>query len=125
MDYNNYMHKLVRSFKDNRSTKFMFIKHYETLLISQQEIYESVVDETSSTCLLFHAFPMHTMQAPYSPFLEWIRGLYYRYFSDETPEEFVEHAGVYPLQQPIFASYIREGRAERKEDLLITELKYE
>lgn len=125
MDYNNYIHKLVQSFRDNRFAKFMFIKHYETLLISQQELIESMIDETSSWCFLIHAFPMHSMQAPYSPFLEWICSLYYRYFTDETPEEFVQHAGVYSLQQSIFVSYIRTGVAERSEDILISEVAYE
>ena len=77
MNYNHYMHKLVQSFRDNQTTHFMFIKHYNTLLISEEELHSIVVDETSNRCLLFHEFPMHSMQGPYAPFLDWIRELYY------------------------------------------------
>lgn len=126
MNYNHYMHKLVQSFRDNQTTHFMFIKHYNTLLISEEELHSIVVDETSNRCLLFHEFPMHSMQGPYAPFLDWIRELYYSYFKEEqTPEEFVKNGGVYPLQQEVYASYIRTGTATRTEDLLLIELEYE
>lgn len=126
MDYNNYLHKLVQSFRDNRTTHYMFIKHYNTLLISDKELYNIVVYETSDLCLLFYEFPMHSMQGPYAPFLDWIREVYYKYFKDtETPEKFVEHGGVYSLQQEVFVHYIRKGKAHRTEDILLADLAYE
>lgn len=126
MDYNNYLHKLVQSFRNNRTTRYMFIKHYNTLLISDEELKNIVVSETSDVCLLFHEFPMHIMQGAYAPFLDWIRELYYQYFKEkETPEEFVKHGNVYSLQQEVFATYIRTGKAKRTEDILISNLTYE
>ena len=126
MDYNNYLHKLVQSFRNNRATRYMFIKHYNTLLVSDTELYSIVASETSDLCLLFYEFPMHIMQGAYTPFLDWIRELYYQYFKDkETPEEFVKHGGVYSLQQEIFTTYIRTGQANRTEDILISDLAYE
>ena len=113
MDYNDYMYKLVQSFRDNRVNKFMFIKHYETLFISEKEIHDMVIEWTSDICLLFYEFPMHIMQEAYAPFLGWIRELYYSYFKDESPEEFVKNAGVYPLQQPVFVSFIMTNKAKR------------
>lgn len=126
MNYNHYMHKLVQSFRDNHTSHFMFIKHYNTLMISEEELHSIVVDETSNRCLLFHEFPMHNMQGPYEPFLNWIRELYYSYFKeDQTPEEFVKNGGVYPVQREVYASFIRTGTATRTEDLLLIELEYE
>lgn len=126
MDYNNYLHKLVQSFRNNHATRYMFIKHYNTLLISEQKLHGIVVSETSDLCLLFYEFPMHVMQGPYAPFLDWIRELYYKYFKEqETPEEFVKNGGVYSLQQEIFVTYIRTGKANRTEDILIADLEYE
>mgnify|MGYP006967144044 CR=1 FL=1 len=122
MDYNDYMYKLVQSFRDNRVNKFMFIKHYETLFISEKEIHDMIIEWTSDMCLLFYEFPMHIMQEAYAPFLGWIRELYYSYFKDESPEEFVKNAGVYPLQQPVFVSFIKTNKAERMEDILISEM---
>jgi len=126
MDYNNYLHKLVQSFRDNHATRYMFIKHYNTLLISDKELHNIVVHETSDLCLLIYEFPMHRMQGPYAPFLYWIREMYYKYFKDkESPEKFVEHGGVYSLQQEVFVNFIRKGEAYRTEDILISDLAYE
>lgn len=125
MDYKNYMHKLVQSFRDNRVNKYMFIKHYDTLFISEEEIQGIVEGASVKFCLLFYEFPLHTMQEAYAPFLGWIRELYYSYFKDESPEEFVKNAGVYPLQQPVFVSFIKTGKAKRMEDLLVSEVEYE
>lgn len=126
MDYNDYLRKLIQSFLKNHTTRYMFIKHYNTLLISEEERYHIIMSEASELCLLFYEFPMHNMQGPYAPFLEWIRELYYNYFKNvETPEEFVEHGGVYSLHQEMFASYIRNGVGKRTEDILIADLAYE
>lgn len=125
MDYKKYVHQLVQSFRDNSTSNYMFIKHYDTLLVPEKELYHVVADETSGLCLLFHVFPLHTMQGPYAPFLDWIRELYYSYFRNETPKEFLEHAGVYRLLQPCFESYIVCGVAERTEDLLENEFTFE
>ena len=125
MDYNDYMYKLVQSFRDNRINKYMFIKHYETLFISEKEIHDMVEDGANDICLLFYEFPRHVMQEAYAPFLGWIRELYYSYFKDESPEDFVKNAGVYPLQQPVFVSFIKTNRASRMEDMLISEADYE
>ena len=126
MDYKNYMNKLVQLFRDNHTSQYMFIKHYETLYISEPEIREIILDNTQDLCLLFYEFPMHSMQEPYAPFLGWVRDVYNAYFkNEETPEEFVKNANVYPLQQEIFSSYIRYGKASRKEDIMLVELQYE
>lgn len=65
------------------------------------------------------------MLEPYQLFLGWIRKLYYAYFSDETPEQFAKNAKVYPMQQFSFAEYIRTGKADRKEDIMMIEITYE
>ena len=41
------------------------------------------------------------------------------------PEQFVKNAKVYPMQQSSFAAYIRTGKADRLEDIMIIEIAYE
>lgn len=126
MDYGNYVTKLVQSFRNNHSTRYMFIKHYNTLVVSEEQLHDMVVDDVTESCVLFHEFPMHVMQGPFSPFLEWIRELYFKYFKGEqTPEEFVKNAGVYSMHRAIFSNYIQYGVAKRTEEMLLPELKYE
>lgn len=102
----------------------MFIKHYNTLSLPENEV-EKIVGETEEYCFLYYKFSKHQMLEPYQPFLGWIRKLYYEYFANETPDEFVKNAKVYPMQQYSVAEYIRTGKAWRIEDILINELPYE
>lgn len=125
MNEGNYIQKLLQSFRENHSSQYMFIKYYNTLIISDEEIYKIVAEGTPSLCLVFHSFQIHNMQGPYAPFLGWIRELYFKYFKEEPLEEFVEKAGVYSLLRPVFENYIRSGTADRTEDILIDELGFE
>ena len=124
-NYKQNMKKLIQSFRNSYVSNYLFIKHYDTLTITKQEIYDIVVNEKYQDCLLYYKFPVHEMLEPYAPFLGWIRELYYSYFRDETPEEFVKNAKVYPLQQPVFVTYLKTGIACRTEDIMITEADYE
>lgn len=121
----NYMLKLVKSFCGNSVNDYMFIKHYNTLLLPEDEIREILDAANEKYTLLYYKYPKHEMLEPYQPFLGWIRKLYFEYFKDETPESFVANAKVYPLQQYSFAEYIKTGRASRIEDFLLNELGYE
>ncbi len=121
----NYMLKLFKSFCDNDANDYMFIKHYNTLSLPEEEVSQIIAEAEKEYCLLYYKFSKHQMLEPYQPFLGWVRELYYEYFSDELPEEFVKNARVYPLQQYSLATYIRTGKAERVEDILLNELGYE
>lgn len=125
MNEGNYIQKLLQSFRENHSSQYMFIKYYNTLIISDEEINKIVVEGTPSLCLVFHSFQIHNMQGPFEPFPGWIRELYFKYFKEEPLEEFVEKAGVYSLLRPVFENYIRSGTADRTEDILIFELEFE
>ncbi len=125
MNEENYIKKLVASFRKNHFSQYVFIKYYNTLTISDEEIYKIVVDETPSLDLVFYSFPIHSMQGSFKPFLGGIRELYFKYFKKEPLEEFVEKAGVYSLLRPVFVNYIRSGVGGRTEDILITEVEFE
>lgn len=121
----NYMLKLVKSFCDNKSNDYMFIKHYNTVALPKNEV-EKIVDEAEEEyCLLYYKYEKYQMHEPYQPFLGWIRELYHKYFNDESPDRFVENAKVYPMQQYSVAEYLRTGKENRVEDILINELPYE
>ncbi len=121
----NYMLKLMKSFCDNRASDYMFIKHYNTLSLPETEVAKIIDEAEEEFCFLYYKYSKHQMLEPYQPFLGWVRKLYYEYFKDESPEQFVKNAKVYPLQQYSVAEYIRTGKADRMEDILINELSYE
>lgn len=121
----NYMLKLIKSFYFNKVNDFMFIKHYNTMCLPVDTINEIIGESGKNYHLLYHKYSKHQMLEAYQPFLGWIPRLYQVYFKDETPEEFVKNAGVYPLMQSTFAHYIQTGKADRTEDILVNELAYE
>lgn len=121
----NYMLKLIKSFCDNGTSDYMFIKHYNTLSLPEEDVAEIIDNAENEYCLLYYKYSKHQMLEPYQPFLGWIRRLYYEYFSEETPDEFLKNAGVYPMQMYSFAEYIRTGKADRIQDILVNELYYE
>lgn len=90
----------------------MFIKHYNTLSLHEEDVAEIIDNAENEYCLLYYKYSKHQMLEPYQPFLGWIRRLYYDYFSEETPDEFLKNAGVYPMQMYSFAEYIRTGKAD-------------
>ena len=56
----NYMLKLIKSFCDNKTSDYMFIKHYNTLSLPESEV-EKIVDETEEEyCLLLYT-PPHSL----------------------------------------------------------------
>ena len=121
----SYMLKLIKSFYDNQTSDYMFIKHYNTLVLPENEISQIVEKAEKEYYFLYYKFSKHQMQEAYQPILGWMRKLYYACFSDMTPEEFVKNAKVYPLQQRSFAQYLKNGKADRIEDVLLNELEYE
>ena len=121
----NYMHKLIKSFYDNKVNDFMFVKHYNTLYLPEGAVEAVINESTDKYRLLYFKYSKNQMLEAYQPFLGWIPELYNEYFKNETPEEFVKNAGVYPLMWSSFAQYICTGKAERREDILLNELAYE
>lgn len=120
----NYMLKLIKAFRDNGSSDYMCIKHYNTLSLPKEEI-SNAISETEKCYMLYYKYCKHQMLESYQPFLGWIKELYNEFFTDETPEVFVKKAKVYPMQQYSVIEYLRTGKADRIEDILMSELKYE
>ena len=115
----------MKSFCDKHLNNYMFIKNYNTLFLPEDDMRKIVEEMNEEYCFLYYKFQKHQMVEPYQPFLGWIKEVYHKYFIDETPEQFVKNAKVYPLQQYSFSQYLRTGKAERIEDFFINELGYE
>ncbi len=125
MDFKTYVQSIVASYvaKDNKN--IIFIKHYNTLDITEHEILAKV-DRTDEKVFLYHEFAMHYMHESYAPFLQWIRQCYNSYYKDVmTVEDFLRVCNVYSMHIEPIADYIRDERCSRKEDVLYFEIQYE
>lgn len=128
MNHTTYIQNLFYSFLQNvdiLSEYIMFIKHYNTLDMSLEEI-EKIVGEDYKEGLLYHAFYKNDIKEPYEPFMNGIRYYYQKFFSNKmTVEEFVEECNVYSLHKEVFISYLSEGKAKRSEMIIVSEFNYE
>lgn len=123
-----YINKLVNSLKSNIKVKqdnVIFIKHYNALDISQEDVQNNIEDK-DAICLLYHQYKSGKMPQPYAPILDWIKQLYETLYQDKVSiDTFLEICQVYSLHRPILKSYIEGKKCRREEDLIVIEVEYE
>lgn len=123
-----YINKLVDSLKSNinvRADNVIFIKHYNTLDISKEDIQSNIEDD-DTLHLLYYEYSSGEMNQPYAPFLDWIKQLYDELYQQKLPiDSFLEMCQVYPLHRSVLRSYIKGKKCERKEDVIVIEVEYE
>jgi len=125
MDFKTYVQSVVASYVEKQNKNIIFIKHYNTLDITRNEILAKV-DRTDDKVFLYHEYAMHDMHSSYAPFLQWIRQCYDTYYKDTvTVEEFLRKCGVYSMHIETLSSLIRDGSCSRKEDVMYFEIQYE
>lgn len=125
MDFKTYVQSVVAAYVEKQNQNVMFIKHYNTLDISKEEILACVKD-TRDEVLLYHEYAMNDMHEAYAPFLNWIRQCYHRYYEAAmSAEEFLKKCGVYPIHIEPLAGMLSDNLCTRKEDVLFFEIQYE
>ena len=60
----NYMLKLIKSFCDNGTSDYMFIKHYNTLSLPEEDVAEIIDNAENEYCLLYYKYSKHQMLEP-------------------------------------------------------------
>lgn len=68
MDFKTYVQSVVAAYVEKQNQNVMFIKHYNTLDISKEEILACVKD-TRDEVFLYHEYAMNDMHEAYAPFL--------------------------------------------------------
>ena len=125
MDFKSYVQNVVASYLDKEDKNIIFVKHYNTLAISEEEILAQS-DLSGDKVFFYHEYAMHEMHASYDPFLKWIRECYVRFYrSSLSEEEFLQACGVYSLHMEPIAGFIRSEQCTRREDVLYFEINYE
>lgn len=128
VNHTTYIKNLLYSFLDDTSIvgeKIMFVKHYNTLNMSLEDI-EKVVGESYKKGFLYHRYFKNDIKEPYEPLINGIRYYYQKLFSSEmSVAEFVDNCNVYSLHKEIFVSYLTSGVAKRTEPIITAEVQYE
>lgn len=125
MDFKTYVQSVVAAYVEKQDQNVIFIKHYNTLDITQEEILANV-EKTDDKVFLYHEYVMHNMHNAFAPFLDWIRWCYNTFYSDlMSVENFLDSCHVYSLHREPIASLIRDGVCRRKEDVMNFEVAFE
>ncbi len=123
LEYKDYVRNVVKSYLGRLNKKAIFIKHYNTLNITLDEM---LPEEDNNHFFLFHEFEINSMKEAYEPFLGWIKVCYDKFYKDiYSPEEFVAECGVYILHRQVLYDYIKYGKCSRHEEVLMSEYFYE
>ncbi len=120
-----YIYELIRkSINESKykNDKILIIKNNYSQYDIKYEI-EKMINE--NTKYLYHEYNDDIIQKPYEPLLDWIKELYYEYFSEININDFLEECEVYPLHIPIIKSYIENGVCRRDERIILSEVSYE
>lgn len=123
-----YTRKIVDSIihgLEQRHSSILFVKYYNTLNISIEDIEEAVCKSKSNIELLYHEYDSSKMQRAYEPFLDWIKQLYFKYYNDIPLDEFLEKCDVYYLSRSAIKTYITDGECKRDEEIIVVETEYE
>ena len=125
MDFKMYVQNVVAAYVEKNNRNVIFIKHYNTLDISENEIFTYVKD-TEDKVFLYHEYAMNDMHGAYAPFLEWIRQCYNLYYKDTmSVEAFLKECSVYPMHIEPLAGFISMNVCTRQEDVLYFEIQHE
>ena len=125
MDFKTYIQSVVSSYLEKENSNAIFIKHYNTLDISKNEILANV-ENADDNIIFYHEYKMHEMHSCYEPFLQWIGQCYKTYYEDDmSVETFLKKCKVYPMHVEPLACFIRGEACTRREDPLFFELGYE
>ncbi len=125
MEYNEYVQNVVGSYVEHMTRKAIFIKHYNTLDITLEQIIDNV-NCSDAHCFMYHDFKICEMKSAFEPFLSWINTLYRTFYEDKySIEEFIGKCDVYYLHRDTLCEYIRTGICRRGEDILVEEYEFE
>ncbi len=125
MDFKMYVQNVVATYVEKTDRNVIFIKHYNTLDISKEEIL-ACVKNTNDEVFLYHEYSISEMHEAYAPFLEWIRQCYNMYYKNRmTVEAFLKECGVYSVHIEPLSGFIKNNVCIRKEDILHFEILYE
>lgn len=128
-EYYDFLRVFVEKLIGNTYTKdnnIIVIKHYNTFHLAEDDICSLVKEYgTEDYSVFYKRFHRAEMVDAFDPFLWIIKEMYYKYYSSQSVEDFLEDADIYSLHKSMFQSYLRNSLCYRDEDLILSEVEYE
>ena len=125
MEFRLYVQKTISSFVKNPQQNMIFVKHYHTLDISEEEIF-AYVDKEERKNFWHYEYVLNSMHGAFEPFLGWIRDCYNQHYADKmSAMEFLEMCNVYYMHREPLEQFILCGKCKRTEEVIFAETEYE
>ncbi|MBM7557443.1 diguanylate cyclase [Halanaerobacter jeridensis] len=89
-----------------------------------EEGFPRYIKEFKDECLILEEEIDNNYNPPYQPFLKFIA----EYLQDYSPleiEKYIEETDIYQLHKPLFIDFFNSKQAQRKEEIILEEFKYE
>lgn len=115
--------RTARAEGGREAPRCVVIQLYDAINISPDDI-KQLCETMDGPDIYFCEYGQKEIQEPFMPFLGIVR----EYLKDMGPEELervFDECDLYGSHRPVFSSYLRDGRAQRREDLLIDETQFE
>lgn len=107
----------------NKEEKFLLLKHYNTLVFTEEE-KNKIVQDNPGTVVCMHSFELSHMVGVFEPFLDYIRSSL-NGISEKELDNILDACNVYSLHKSVFKSFLKTGVCVREEPLLIDEVAFE
>lgn len=107
-----------------KNNNFTVVKHYDTFTVTAQDA-ALIQERHPELAVFYYRYSGADMTAAYEPVPEVIRGMYHRFYSHLSVEDYIGLFDVYPLHRSLFVSMVRDGVCRREEELILDEVNFE
>ena len=108
---------------DMERARCLVIRLYDDIEITDREI-KKFERQMNGPKIFFCEYGQENIQEPFMPFMG-VLGDYLGELDGQALEQVFEQCGVYSSHREIFRTYLKTGRAERREDMILDEIGFE
>lgn len=125
MNQTEYVKNYIENYLNNSENHIIFITDQSNSFgnsVKEYDFLRSLYGETYT----YHWFDGTKVEEPFAPFVQVLKSMYTAFYADSmTVEQFAEASGVYSLHTQLISTYLKLGRAERGEAMIVSEAGFE
>ncbi|MDE7478268.1 MAG: hypothetical protein K2M91_10015, partial [Lachnospiraceae bacterium] len=113
----------IRLCLDSGNGNFLLLKHYNTLVLTEQ-VREQTMQDNPDAIVCLHDYKLSDMIGVFEPFFDFARAAAEALSEDEI-DRLIDECNIYSLHRSVFKSFLQKGVCVREENLLIDEVGFE
>ena len=125
MNQTEYVRNYIENYLNNDESHIIFITDQSNSFGNSVKEYDFLHSRYGDT-YTYHRFDGTKLEEPFAPFVQVLKSMYLAYYADSmTVEQFAETSGAYSLHAQLISTYLKLGRAERGEAMIVSDAHYE